>query len=402
MQPHEFAEGFPGALVPTSERGVLAFVPAPLPRSLDLDLATIKHLAQAENALGHLQGAVGRMVNPHLVGRPLLNREAILSSRIEGTYTTPQQLALLEAVEEQHPGRSSVDAETREVYNYVRAMQHGLKLLRELPICLRLIKEIHSVLMVGVRGDGERPGEFRTVQNYIGREVDGIRNARFIPPPVPEMHACLEDLEQYINPDPSGRESELPLLVRLALIHYQFEAIHPFRDGNGRVGRLLVPLILCSAQKMRGATLYVSSHLERHREQYTDLLLRVSQRGDWLGWIQFFLAAVAESARESVRRVDRVLALHAQYHKLFHSARSSALLLKLVDALFEQPAITIPRAAGLLNVTPASASANIKKLVLAGILKESTGRKRDQVFFADQLFSIAHDEQPDADLEAEG
>ena len=398
MLAKEFIEGFPGRLIPTGETGVVAFVPAPLPRALPLDLTTIRLLADAENALGRLQGAVGRMVSPHLVGRPLLNREAILSSRIEGTFTTPQQLALLEAVEAEHPSRRVADADAREVHNYVRAMEFGLKRLTEFPVCLRLIKEIHGVLMENVRGDSVQAGEFRGVQNYIGREADGLRGARFVPPPVKEMHACLDDLERYINAAPQTEgEDELPLLVRLALIHYQFETIHPFLDGNGRVGRLLIPLVLASAQRTRGATLYLSSHLERHRQEYVDLMLGVSQRADWGNWLHFFLRAVSRSAQESLRRVDRVLELRTAYHGRFHSARSSALLLKLIDRLFVQPAITIPAAAALLGVTPASASANIKKLVQAGILSEATGRKRDQVFVASELVSVAHDEAPESE-----
>lgn len=379
-------------LVP-AEGGGRAFVPNSLPEALPYEARTVQLLALAENALGRLEGSLDRLVNPYLVAGPLLRREAILSSRIEGTYTTPKQLVLLEAIgEERAPG--GADADTREVLNYIRAMDHGLRRLRELPVCLRLISELHSVLLRGVRGDRERPGEFRTVQNYIGRRVDGIQNARFVPPPPAELEQCLQDFERYLNPQEGMAAQQLPLLIRLALVHYQFEAIHPFRDGNGRLGRLLIPLILCHEQRMRSPTLFVSSYLDKHRDEYVDRMLRVSQRGDWSAWVQFFLQGVVECAQESTQRVAGLLALRDDYHGQFHSARSSALLLKLIDELFGQPSMTIVGAAKVLEVTPASASANIQKLEKAGILKEVTGRKRDRMYIAPGILSFVDDEQP--------
>ncbi len=279
----------------------------------------------------------------------------------------------------------------------MRAMDHGLGRLGELPVCLRLIGELHSVLLRGVRGDSERPGEFRTVQNYIGRRVDGLRNARFVPPPPAELEKCLQDLERYLNPQEGTAAAELPLLIRLALVRYQFEAIHPFRDGNGRVGRLLIPLILCNEQRMRSPTLFVSSYLDRHRDEYVDRMLCVSQRGEWSAWVQFFLQGVVESAQESIERVAGLLALRDEYHGQFHSARSSALLLKLIDALFGQPSMTIARAAEVLEVTAASASANIQKLEAAGILKEVTGRKRDRMYIAPRILSFVDDDEQPSD-----
>ena len=204
-------------------------------------------LGRAERALGHLTGtlrAAGKQVSKDLIITPLLRREAISSSRIEGTNTTPEQLVLLELeARDTEPSRDLSD--TQEVLNYLTALNHGFDRLREIPVCLRLLQELHEVLMRNVRGDAERPGEFRTVQNFIGSSQD-IRQARFVPPPVPDMRRCLEELEKYMN----GAEDMLPHLVRIALVHYQFEAIHPFRDGNGRVGRLIVPLLLCSYERL--------------------------------------------------------------------------------------------------------------------------------------------------------
>ena len=387
VQVAKFKQGFPGKLVPI-QSGIHAYVPDPLPETLDLDLATVKLLARAENALGRLEGSLGRLANPLLVGQPLMRREAILSSRIEGTITTPRKLAFLEVGVTEN---RAVDNETREVFNYIQAMSHGQKLLKNLPICLRLMRELHAVLLGGVRGDADRPGEFRQEQNYLGTQGQGIANARFVPPPASELRRCLQELEAYLNPS-TPNEPELPLLIRLALSHYQFETIHPFRDGNGRVGRLLIPLILCNEQRMSAPTLFMSGYFERHRGDYVDLMLNVSRRGDWLTWIGFFLRGVVECAQDSCRRVDALTTLHRQYHDRFHSARSSALLLKLIDALFERLSITIKGAAQYLNVAPASASRYVQQLVDAEILTEITGKKRDRLYLASAIVTAAGDD----------
>lgn len=385
MRPSDFADAAPGRLVATIN-GASAFVPDPLPRSIDLDHAAIRLLADAENAQGRFVGITGRLVNPYLVGSPLLRREAIVSSRMEGTITTPEELVLLEV---SGTPRDSQDQDTQEVLNYIRAMQHGMSRLRELPVCLRLFREIHRELVRGVRGERERPAEFRDIQNWIGNRGEPIHEARFVPPPVSEMLAALDDLEQYLHREPADHDP--PLLVELALVHYQFEAIHPFRDGNGRIGRLLVPLLLCSRGRMRDPLLYLSSFFERHRATYMDLLLRVSQRGDWRAWVQFFLEGVIESANEAVQQVEGLLTLRDRYHKQFQAARSSALLQRLIDELFQSPAITIGRAAKLLHVTPAAASYNIGKLQASGMLTEATGRRKNKIFIATEILAFTRD-----------
>jgi Fic family protein len=379
--------------VPTAD-GAEAFVPAPLPKTLPLEGSTLHLLAWAEHALGELSGVTARLVNPYLLGSPLLRREAILSSRIEGTYATAEQLAMFEAGSPPPDERQRNDA--REVLNYVDAMRLGVAQLRKIPISLRLIQMVHGRLLKGVRGESQRPGEFRTLQNYIGREADGIRGARFVPPPVLEMRQALSELEEYLHiaphgPPAPGQEPDptlAPLLIRIALAHYQFETIHPFRDGNGRVGRLLIPLLLISHGRLREPLLYMSAYLERNRDAYYDLMLRVSQAGAWQQWIDFFLRGVAESARESVDLAGTLLGLRDRWQQQFQAARSSALLLKLIDRLFQVPSITISRAAEVLKVTPAAAANNIGKLVAAGILKERTGRRRGQVFVAMDIVRI--------------
>jgi Fic family protein len=241
--------------------------------------------------------------------------------------------------------------------------------------------------MRGVRGDEERPGEVRNVQNFIGSARD-IRQARFVPPPPDALDACLRDLERTINP--SDSEDRLPPLVRLALTHYQFETIHPFRDGNGRVGRLLIPLILCAYERLDEPSLYLSPFLEQRRTEYADLLLHVSMTGDFLPWVRFFLDAIAESSQAAVSRAEALAALRRDYHARLAEGRSSALLLKLVDSLFELPVITIGGAAKRLGVTAAAASANLAKLVEARIVVEVTGRRRNQRYVARELLEMAH------------
>lgn len=395
MQPSDFTSFSPGTLVPTID-GALAFAPTKIPRELPIGKATIRHLSRANHALGELNGVARFLKNPYLLGAALLRREAILSSRIEGTRTSSEQLALFEAGAPMERDRDRDDA--REVLNYVRAMQHGLTRLRKLPVSQRLIRELHETLMHGVRGQHDRPGHFRDSQNWIGKPESTIHEARFVPPPVPEMQAALDDLEKYIHIEPHAEGGRLsaadedpnlsPLLVRLALIHYQFEAIHPFRDGNGRLGRLLMPLLLVSHGRLRAPLFYLSSYFERQRGAYYDRLLDVSTRGAWIEWIDFFLLGVEESARDAVVRADALLALRDMWREEFETARSSALLHKLIDRLFENPAIRIRDAESLLHVTTASASANIKKLVSAGIVEERTGRKRDQIFVAMEILRL--------------
>ncbi len=364
--------------------GVMAFVPHPMPTELALGPTEVRLLSNADYALGRLAGSAGRLVNPYLIGQPLLRREAILSSRIEGTFTTPEQLVLFEAGVAQASMDARAAADTREVLNYVRAMERGLELLQTIPVSLRLLRDIHRVLLDGVRGGEDRPGEFRTVQNYIGSPHASIADARFVPPPVPEMHQALGRWEHdlHLDPDP------LPLLVRLAVAHYQFEAIHPLRDGNGRVGRLLIPLMLCAHERLSDPLLYMSAFFDRHRDEYMDLLLRVSTQGAWREWIAFFLRGVAECARDGQQLTDGLLALRERYHGLLRSARSSGLLAKLVDHLFSVPSITIGQDASLLAVTPAAASSNLRKLQDLNVIAEMTGRTRGQVFVAREILAF--------------
>jgi len=384
MNASDFSHSSPGHLAKTVE-GVLAFVPGPLPPQLDFNLETLASLSEADQFLGQLAGVGHTLPNPHLLIGPFLRREAVLSSRIEGTEATAEELLLFEIAPDETPAKPDV----REVSNYVQALNHGLARLKELPVSLRLLREVHSVLMKGVRREEKKPGEFRTRQNYIARAGHPLAEARFVPPPVAEMNQAMNDLEKYLH------RRELPTLIDLALIHYQFEAIHPFMDGNGRVGRLLISLLLCERAQMTQPLLYLSAFFERHRGTYYDLLLNVSQKGAWMDWILFFLHGIAEQSRDAIQRARKLVELRERYRGWMQEPGIPAPILLLVDALFENPAITIPRARALLDVkTFHTARSYVEKLCEAGILKEHTGRKRNRIYVAREIVNIIESDKP--------
>ncbi len=364
--------------------GYGAFVPSRLPPKLELNWKLVASLSRADRGLAELAGAARALPDPHLLIAPFIRREAVLSSQIEGTQTSLSDLFLYEAAPSgtRNSRREGV-SDVREVANYVRALDYGLKRLETLPISLRLIRELHERLMEGVRGDRLTPGEFRRSQNWIGRPGCTLDEAVFVPPPVEEMMKALSDLEAFLH-----SPSTLPPLIRMAMAHYQFEAIHPFVDGNGRIGRLLVSLLLSHEGLQDHPILYHSAFFERRRENYNSLLLDVSRKGSWAAWIEFFLSAVEEQSRDVVWRTGDLLALRKQYRSRFESARSSALLLALVDDLFETPVLMIPRVAKRLKITHRAAMLNVRKLVDAGVVEEVTGRERNRIFVAKGILKI--------------
>ena len=382
MDPTDFTDDAPGELVETIE-GLWAFVPDPLPPRFDIGPATIKKLSAADFALGELRGIGQMLPNAQLLIAPFLRREAVLSSRIEGTIASLDQLIMFEV----EPSRESQNPDVGEVANYVSAMEYGLKRLDELPVSLRLIRELHEKLLRGVRGQDRRPGEFRQTQNAIGQQGLPVEEARYIPPPVAQMTQALSDLELFIH-----GSSDLPFLVQLALVHYQFEAIHPFLDGNGRIGRLLLSLLICEKGYLTHPMLYLSGFLEKHRDRYINSLLRVSQSGDWAGWIDFFLEGVAEQSHDAVERSGLLLALHQQYREKAQTARASALPLLLIDQLFQIPALTMTMARGLLDVTQVSAQRSVERLVDLGILEEVTGQQRNRLYLAREILNTVNSE----------
>ncbi len=378
MSPSDFTPDSPGRLARTPE-GYWAFIPHPLPPALVLSPALIEQLSVADRSVGELSGIGRTLPNPHLLIGPFIRREAVLSSRIEGTQASLSDLFYFEA-----SGRATPDApDVREVANYVRSLQYALARLAKLPVSLRLIREMHQQLLEAVRGEHLTPGEFRRSQNWIGPPGCTLMDAVFVPPPARDMMHCLDAFEKYLH-----QASPFPQLVQLAIVHYQFEAIHPFLDGNGRIGRLLVTLLMSTGGLLSRPMLYLSAYFERHRDEYYRHLLSVSQKGAWTDWITFFLRGVADQSQDALTRAASLLDLWRQYRAKVQSARSSALLLQLVDQLFADPAITVGGAARLLNVTYRAAQLNIDKLVERGILHEVTGRERNRVFAGREIIRI--------------
>jgi Fic family protein len=363
--------------------GYLAFFPQPLPRALPYSAATVRALDDATAALHRLAG-VGRLIpNPALLMGPHVRLEAVLSSRIEGTRSGVGDVLRVEV------GQDRVEDDAREVVNYIIALQHGLTRLREdFPMSLRLIREVHDHLLLGVRGGYATPGRFRATQNWIGGGT--VESAVFVPPPCDEMHAALTDWERFLH------ETDLPLLIQLALAHYQFEVIHPFVDDNGRVGRLLIPLVLASRQVLREPLLYLSVFFERHRRRYYDLLLATSQTGDFDPWLQFFLEGVRVQSTDAEERTIRLLDLQARLREDLLAEHRSATGIRLADSLFNRPLVTAKRVQAELGVSHPTAMSAIETLASRGTLVEQTGRRRDRVYFAGEIFDAVYGDVPEA------
>jgi Fic family protein len=362
-----------------------AFVPHPLPPSIDIDRELATLLSEAAHSLGKLDGLSGLIPNPRLFA-PFLRKEAVLSSKIEGTITTLPEVYAFEAEQLnlfQLEQRVSAVDDVREVVNYVRALEFGLERVKEIPISLRLIREMHKVLLDGVRGEKMVPGEFRKYQNAIGSPTDNLQNARFVPPPVPEMTLALNEFEAYIH-----KKNGLSPLIKLALLHYQFEAIHPFRDGNGRIGRILIPLLLAQWGLLEHPLLYLSLFFEKRRDQYYDSLFDVSASGKWNEWVSFFLTGILEQSKDSIALANKVLQLQRDWRDRLSQKGRSAKLVPLADHLFSRPIITVRQVSEFADVTPKAARSMVEKLENAGILRQIAEALRPQLFSADEIFDL--------------
>ncbi len=375
MGPTQMGPKSPGRLVSTVG-GALAFVPDSLPPAFELSPESTVILSRADRALGALAGYGGVMPNAKLLIAPFVQREAVLSSRIEGTTADVGDLAMLGAspdVEQDVP-------DVREVANYVDAMLFGIARLDSLPLGTRLIRELHERLMTGVRGGHKSPGEFRTIQNWIGPPGSTMQTATYVPPPPQEVAPALSALEHFLH-----HPAPYPPLVCLALIHYQFEAIHPFLDGNGRVGRLLNTLWLCEQRLLPHPLLYLSAYFEQNRTQYYNGLLGVTLRGEWDAWVRYFLTGVTQQAEDAVSRAAKLIALRDEYSRRATTPRGSARMVQLIDLLFESPAVTIAGAAARLGVSFAGAKSLVERLESVGILREITGFQRNRIYRADGI-----------------
>ena len=379
MDPVKFSSSSSGKLV-RMPQGYWAFLPAPLPPRLEYPPALVNALSTADRAMGELKGLGATLTNPHLLIRPLTHREAVLSSRIEGTRASLDDLFAYEA---NQLSFLEPNSDVKEVHNYVKALEYGLERVKNLPVSLRLFREVHAELMKGVRGDAWTPGEFRRTQNWIGPAGSTLETAPYVPPPVDEMLGALGALESFIH-DPS----DLPPLLRLGLIHYQFEAIHPFLDGNGRVGRLLIALLLSAWELLPQPLLYLSAYFESNRLAYYDLLLAVSQRSAWEEWLIFFLEGVRSQSQDAVKKIGRLQSLRAEYQTQIQSRRAPARLLRVVDLLFAGPVLTTRQVETELGIPFPGAQRLIDQLIQLDILREVTGGKRNRVYRSDQIFAI--------------
>ncbi|MGC3956634.1 MAG: Fic family protein [Verrucomicrobiota bacterium] len=365
----------PGRKVPLGKYA--AFVPAPLPPKFEWTPRLIRVLSDADRLIGKLAGEGGRLPNPHVLMRPFIKREAVLSSKIEGTQATLGELLAAEAGVT--VDRSPEDL--REVGNYVLALEHGIVLLQKLPLCVRIIRELHEKLMTGVRGELATPGRFRKIQNWIGKPGSTPETASFVPPPPGEIEPCLAAWEKFVH------ESELPPLVTIALAHYQFEAIHPFLDGNGRVGRLLITLFLIERRILPTPLLYLSAFFEIARRDYYEGLRGVSERGAWNDWIEYFLLGVARMSEDALSRATRMNAKLAEWQKKV-SGDSTNAPLRVVELLAANPFVTAKGAAEKLDVAFTTAQRAIDRLERLKIVKQVGDAKRDRVYCANALLEI--------------
>lgn len=354
--------------------GYTAFIPAPLPPKpeVKMDAELTRLLSQADRSLGRLDGATSILPNPDLFVAMYVRQEAVLSSQIEGTQSTLEDVLQYEIDVKGQERPKDIE----EVVNYVNALQYGLGRLQELPLCLRLIREIHEKLLDGVRGSDRTPGEFRKTQNWIGSSGSTLAQATFVPPPVVEMHNALNNLEKFLH-----QQNSLPALIHCGLAHAQFETIHPFLDGNGRIGRLLITFLLCQREILQKPLLYLSHYLKFHRAEYYDRLMAVRTEGNWEGWLKFFLRGIFEVSESATSTARSILNLREQHRELIgREINNSGYGLRLLDLLFEKPIINIPLVEEYLECSYGTANKTVKQLEKLGLIREITGWQRNRLY----------------------
>ncbi len=361
--------------------GFSSFIPNPLPPvpPLRYDNELNVLLERAMGALGRLDGVSSVLPDPDLFLFMFVRKEAVLSSQIEGTQSSLTDLIEFENLKKT---KSSID-DVKEVSNYVKAMDYGVKRVKKLPISSRLLREMHKILIKGTRGGQKSPGEFRRSQNWVGGSKP--LNARFVPPPHQEILNCMGDLEKFLN-DP---DNPMPIIIKAGLAHIQFETIHPFLDGNGRIGRLLITLILLSEKLLERPLLYLSLFFKKHRDEYYDRLNTVRTEGDWEGWIKFYLNGVYEVSREAVKSARSIINLKTKHSAQVGNLRkASDSALKLLELLYKNPIQTVGSVSKSLKLSAPSSRKAIYNLINLGILSEITGKKRDREYWYDEYLSI--------------
>lgn len=379
----------------SQRNGYRAFMPATLPPSpaiaLEKDLQLL--LSQADLALGRLDGSIQTLPNQDLFVLMYVRKEAVLSSQIEGTESSLQDLLAAEA----KVLTSHLPQDVDEVINYVNAMNYGLKRLPDLPVSVRLIKEIHEKLLHGVRGSHLTPGETRRTQNWIGPSGCTLNEATFVPPPPGEVQNTLGELETFIH---GG--SGLPLLIEIGLAHAQFETIHPFLDGNGRVGRLLITFLLCERGVLQKPVLYLSYFFKRHRQEYYDRLQRVRDQGDWEGWLAFFLRGIVDVGAQATDTARRILALRESHRTAIteHLGRAAGNGHKVLEHLYKRPIVSVNDVQRLIRTSYPAANQLVNKLAERGILVEITGQKRNRSFRYEQYIRLFADNAGGSTIES--
>jgi len=374
--------------------GYKAFIPAPLPPDppVHIDGALLSLLSQADQAVGRLDGVSAMLPNPNLFVAMYVRREAVLSSQIEGTQSSLDDVLTFEL----DPRGVELPRDVEEVVNYVRAMNYGVDRLAALPLSLRLIREIHAELLRDVRGADRHPGEFRRSQNWIGPANAPLSQATFVPPPVGALDEALDNFERFLH-----AHSTMPVLIRCGLAHAQFETIHPFLDGNGRVGRLLIAFLLIHHNVLRRPLLYLSYYLKRYRAEYYENLTTIRECGDWEGWLRFFLRGVAETAREATETTHAILSLRERHRALIQERGLGMNGLRLLDLLFQQPLININLVRDSLGITHVSAGRLVNQFGRADMLHEITGGQRYRRYRYTSYVAL-FDEPSETDAGAEG
>ena len=380
MEVSEFKDSF-GKLVwiEDKEHGrYSSFIPSKLPPKLDYNQSLVLSLSKADSTLSKLSGAGLLLPNPNLLIVPYLKKEALSSSRIEGTRISLSDYFLSEA-----KGITKENIESTEVGNYIRAIKHALKEIDTKPISMELIKEMHKILLKRVRGDELLPGNVRPVQNWIGPKNTKIKDATFVPPPKKEVEKLVRELIEYLNTN-----DEMPLLIKCALMHYQFETIHPFCDGNGRIGRALITLYLCKKNKISKPLLYASDYFEKHRREYYEILLTTNKTGKFEDWIKFFLEAIKVQSEDALDRTIKIQRLREEYQRKTKNHKQASNLLNVIDTLFLNPFIKTNQIAKELNVTYPTAKKAIDNLIKLEILKSLKGMERNKLFVAHEILDI--------------
>ena len=371
--------------------GYRAFVPAPLPPNPPIRITGELQalLSQADLALGRLDGSIQTLPQPDLFVLMYIRKEAVLSSQIEGTQSSLQDLLAAEARIFAPNRPNDVD----EVVNYISAMNHGISRLSELPVSIRLIREIHTKLLQGVRGSHLTPGEVRTSQNWIGPAGCTLHEALFVPPPPHQVMQDMSQLERFIHAD-----TALPLLVKIGLVHAQFETIHPFLDGNGRVGRLLITFLLCEQKVLLKPVLYLSYFFKQHRQQYYEELQSVRDNGTWEQWLTFFLSGIVEVSRQATETARRILALREEHRRVItdNFGRAAGNGHRVLEHIYEHPIVSVGDVQGLTETTYTAANDLVARLVKHGILHEFTGQARNRRFMYKSYIDLFHDTESEA------